>query len=115
MINWIMKRYGKVKPVVLDGFLYVVMAMGGALEAILTSKEVYDYMLPWIVFYMKMGLATFIAGAGALKMYRSKQYSEHRDEEDAKEVLNLTDGKQTITQQQTTEIKTNEKVIDPTA
>lgn len=119
MINWVMKKYGNTKPVVIDGALFVLIAMSGALEAILTSKEVYDYMFPWIVWYLKMGLAVFIAGAMALKTFRDKSYSEHRDSVNAQVALNLPDGKQTITEQKTTIVETkptNEttpKVINP--
>lgn len=100
MINWVMKRYGNMKPVVIDGWLFVLIAMAASMEAILTSKEVYEYMWPWLVFYLKMGLAVFIAGAMALKTFRDKSYSQHRDVEDAKAALASPDGSQTITQQQ---------------
>lgn len=119
MINWVMKKYGNTKPVVIDGYLFVTIAMAASMEAILTSKEVYDYMWPWIVFYLKMILAMYIAGAMALKTFRDKAYSQHRESEDAKASLALPDSKQTITEQKTTIVETkptNEttpKVINP--
>lgn len=118
MINYIIKTYGGLKPVVIDGWLFVLIAMGGSLEAILTSKEVYEYMVPWLVFYLKMGLAVFIAGAMALKTFRDKSYSQHREALDAKATLNLPDRVQTITQQQTTKVETkpNETIpVNPIA
>lgn len=119
MINWIMKKYGNVKPVVIDGFLYVIIAMGGSVEISLTSDDCYKYMNAYVIWYSKVLVAVFIAGATALKMYRSTSYKEHRDAVDAKDSLNIPDSKQTITQQQTTtvETKTNEteKTISPNA
>lgn len=77
MIIWLVNKYSTVKPVVIDGILYVLIAMGGSFEAVLTSDDVYKYILPWIVFYLKLITAVFIAGVTALKMFRSTSYGDH--------------------------------------
>lgn len=103
-----MKHYGKTKPVVIDGFLYIVIAVCGIVTAVLTSKEVYEYMNPYVVFYGKFINEIVGGAAAALKMYRSTSYSEHRDLENAKEALNLPSGSQT------TKVEiTNEKITSP--
>lgn len=118
MINYIIKTYGGLKPVVIDGFLYVVIAVCGFAEATLTSDDVYKYMIPWMVFYSKWIIGMVGAGATALKMFRSTSYSEHQDAKKAAASLNLPDRVQTITQQQTTKVETkpNETIpVNPAA
>lgn len=115
-----MKTYGGLKPVVIDGFLYVVIAVCGFAEATLTSDDVYKYMNPFLVFYTKWIVGMIGAGATALKMFRSTSYSEHQDAKKAEASKNLPDSVQTITQKQTTTVETkpnetNEKIINPVA
>lgn len=118
MINYIIKTYGGLKPVVIDGFLYVVIAVCGFAEATLTSDDVYKYMNPFLVFYTKWMVGMLGAGATALKMFRNTSYSEHQDAKKAAASLNLPNGVQTITQQQTTKVESqsNEtKLVNPIA
>lgn len=120
MINWVIKRYGNMKSVVIDGFLYVVIAVCGFAEATLTSDDIFKYMNPYCVFYSKWIMGMIGAGATALKMFRSTSYSEHQDAKKAAANAQLPDQTQVITQQQTTKVETkanetNEKIINPTA
>lgn len=78
MLNWIVTRYGNMKPVVIDGFLYVVIAVCGTITAIMTSDEIYKYVNPYVVFYGKAVNEILTAGATALKMYRSTSYADHQ-------------------------------------
>lgn len=64
-------------PVKLDGLLYVLIAVCGFAEATLTSDDIYKYMNPYFVFYVKWGIGMIGAGATALKMFRSTTYSDH--------------------------------------
>lgn len=87
MLTWIVNKYGNTKPVVIDGFLYVVIAVCGTITAIMTSDEVYKYMNPYVVFYVKGVNEILCAASTALKMYRSTSYSEHQAEKKAKSDL----------------------------
>lgn len=108
MLNWIVKKYGNMKPVVIDGFLYVVIAVCGTITAIMTSDEIYKYMNPYCVFYFKGLNEILCAAATALKMYRSTSYSEHQAEVKAAQLPD---------KQQTTKVDTtNEKqTVNPAA
>lgn len=77
MLNWIQNKFGNVKPVVIDGFLYVVIAVCGTITAIMTSDEIYKYVNPYCVFYGKAVNEILTAGSTALKMYRSTSYADH--------------------------------------
>ncbi len=103
---WAYDKVGNIKPVVIDGFLYIVIAVCGIITAVLTSKEVYEYMNPYFVFYGKFINEIIGGAAAALKMYRSTSYSDHRASVDAKAALTMPDSQQTITQQQTTTVET---------
>lgn len=101
MFLWIINKYSNVKPVVIDGLLYVIIAVCGTIAAIMTSDDIYKYMNPYCVFYIKGLNEVFCAAATALKMYRSTSYGEHIA---AKKAANdLQTGNTTvITKQQTT-------------
>ena len=97
MLTWIVNKYGNMKPVVIDGFLYVVIAVCGTITAI---------MNPYVVFYMKAVNEILCAAATALKMYRSTSYSEHQAEKKAK--TDLQNGNTSVI----TKIEqTNEKTV----
>lgn len=76
LIKWAVELLA-VPPVVIDGALYVFIAVFGAIQAILTSDECYKYMNPYAIFYAKAFAGVGLAAAGALKMFRSNTYSEH--------------------------------------
>lgn len=120
MINWVIKRYGDMKPVVIDGFLYVVIAICGTVLAVFTQEDAYKYVNPYILYWGKLLVEVVGSAATALKMFRSTSYSEHQDAKKAAENAQLPDQTQVITQQQTTKVETksnetNEKIINPTA
>jgi hypothetical protein len=110
MLTWIVNKYGNMKPVVIDGFLYVVIAMAASVEVNLTSDDCYKYMNPYVIWYAKMLVAVFAAGVTALKMFRSTSYSEHQAEKKAKSDLQNGNSNTTVmTKQETQQIVTNEK------
>lgn len=108
MILWILKRYAGVKPVVIDGILYVLIAVFGSFIACITSDEAYKYINPYFIFYSKTVAEMGLAGASALKMFRSTSYSDHLDDKkaaqdklenkDTHEVISTVTPQQTVTQ-----------------
>jgi hypothetical protein len=69
----------RIKPVHIDGVLYVAIAMFLAVQSYFTSEEAYKYVNPYIIFWIKGVCATLGAGAGALKMFRSRTYADSAD------------------------------------
>lgn len=81
---------GNAKPVHVDGALYVMIALFGAALTALTNDDVYKYMSPYLVFYLKMFCSLALAVVTALKMFRSSSYAAHEQVakvERAKEVV----------------------------
>ena len=72
---------GKIKfnatAVIIDGVLYVCIALFNFLETYFSSDESYKYISPWVLFWLKAIIGGLGAVAGALKMYRSTSYSDH--------------------------------------
>ena len=77
MILWLVKKYSGVKPVVIDGILYVLIAMFGSIIAAFTSDEAYKYCNVYFIFWTKTISEIGLAGVSALKMFRSTSYSDH--------------------------------------
>lgn len=65
------------KPVVIDGLLYVCIALFLAMEATFSSDDVYKYVNAHFIFWAKALVGWMGAAAGALKMFRSTTYSDH--------------------------------------
>lgn len=65
------------RPVVIDGLLYVCIAMFLAMEATFSSDDAYKYVNSHFIFWAKAFVGWLGAGAGALKMFRSTTYSDH--------------------------------------
>lgn len=65
------------KPVVIDGWLYVTIAVSGAVGTFLGSDECYKYVDAYIIFYTKCGSGLLLQAANALKMFRSTGYAQH--------------------------------------
>lgn len=83
MLNYIYAKFGSLKPVVIDGFLYVCIAMFGSIIGLMSTDEVYKYMNPYAVFYIKALSSIGLAGVSALKMFRSTSYSDHQADKKA--------------------------------
>lgn len=111
MLAKIQKYFINIKPVYIDGSLYVLIALFGAMEATFNNDEVYKYVNVYVIFWMKQIIIWSLAIVGALKMFRSTSYSDHVDSVAANKALTDGNSKQTV---QVTETKTNETKINPT-
>lgn len=86
------------KPVFLDGLLYVLIAVFIFEQEFLSSDEAYKYVSPYVIFWSKFIIGTSAAATQALKMFRSTSYSDH--------LKNQADNKQKQIEQQTNNEKT---------
>ncbi len=68
------------KPVVIDGLLWVLIAVCACAQQMLTGEEAYKYVNPYVLFWLNAVIACVGAGAGALKMFRSTAFAKHREE-----------------------------------
>ncbi len=73
----------RVKPVHVGAVLYVSIAVFLAAEAFFGRDEAYKYVSPYVLFWLKGFCVIGGAGAGALKMYMSRDYADYRDSKDA--------------------------------
>lgn len=78
MLRAVQRYFSGVKPVVIDGALYVLIAMFGTVEGIATSEEIYKYVNPYAVFFLKTATLIALSAVTALKMFRSTSYSDHQ-------------------------------------
>ncbi len=78
MIKWIYNHYSPLPPVFIDGALYVLMGMGGVLEAAFAGDEAKQFIDPTWLFWLKTIVAAVVAGALYLKTFRSTAFAEHR-------------------------------------
>lgn len=67
----------KIKPVTLDGCLYMLIAICGSMVTMLNSDDAYKYFNPYVLYYSKFVVSVALAAVSALKMFRSTSYSEH--------------------------------------
>lgn len=74
MKNWLFK------PVTVDGFLWVSIALFGALQASVSSDDAYKYVDPRVLFWMKTACACGAASSIALKSFRSTTFAQHLSE-----------------------------------
>lgn len=66
------------KPVSLDGWIYVVIAVAGALRISLGSDEAAKYVTAVELFWIKLIVDSVGAGFLALKMYRSTAFADYK-------------------------------------
>jgi hypothetical protein len=65
------------KPVFIDGTLYVVIAVCGFVATMIGSDESYNRFSEQALYWGKLVNGSLLAGATALKMFRSTAYSDH--------------------------------------
>ena len=87
MIAFAARYFGSIAPVFIDGLLYVIIAVAGFASTMLGSDEAFEMFSKPILFYIKLTNGSLLAGATALKMFRSTAYSDHR--ESSVEVANV--------------------------
>lgn len=64
-----------IKPVHIDGGLYVLMGVAGSVIASLSTEAAEKFINPYYLFIWRTIFEAILAGAGSLKMYRSTGYS----------------------------------------
>jgi hypothetical protein len=109
MKNWLIQVF-TVKPVILDGFLYVLIALFGGMEATFTSDEAFKYLNVYFIYYSKTIVVWLLEVVTAIKMFRSTSYSDHLAKVKTDQAIIDGDSKQTVI---TTESKTNEIKVNP--
>jgi hypothetical protein len=66
------------KDMWIDAVLYVCIGIFAFLATYLSSDEAYKYVNPAFLFYAKGVVGVGAAGTGALKMFRSTSFSDHK-------------------------------------
>lgn len=66
------------KPVTLDGWIYIVLAVCTAMAATFSSDEAAHYVIPLLLFVLKSITSWTAAGALALKLYRSTAFADYK-------------------------------------
>lgn len=80
MLLRIQKYLAGVKPVFLDGLLYILIAAFGTMSTIFSGEEAYKYVNPFLLFWIKAVCGILLACVSALKMFRSRSYADHADD-----------------------------------
>lgn len=65
------------KGVTIDGWLYVVTAIGTAVLTYISTEEAYKYCNPLVLFWLKVTIGSCVSGANGLKAYRSMTFARH--------------------------------------
>lgn len=73
----------KLKPVHIDGALWVLLALFTTQQQMLTGEEAYKYASPYFLFWFKFTVASLAAATASLKAFRSTSYTKHLVEEGA--------------------------------
>jgi hypothetical protein len=68
----------------IDGWLYFGNAVGAAFLTYISSEEAYKYINPLVLFWLKAGVGSMMAGFNGIKAYRSMAFARHV-EQDKKE------------------------------
>lgn len=78
MIRWASQYFGSVSPMFLDGLLYVLIAIFGAITACMSTDEAAKYLEPETLFWIRTTASVNSAGFLALKMFRSTSFADHQ-------------------------------------
>ncbi len=78
MIAYLQKYFTNISPVFLDGLLYILIALFGALSAAFSSDESAKYLEPENLFWIRTFCGANSAWLLALKMFRSTAFAEHQ-------------------------------------
>lgn len=98
------------KPVVLDGWLWVIIGGSGAAIAELGSETAFKYINPYLLFWAKFYFSVQFASATSLKTYRSTTYAKHLDDQKTEKALTDGSSNATVT---STETKTTATEVKP--
>lgn len=80
MYHRIQAYFAGVKPVFIDGTLYVLLAFFGAVILTFNNDDIYKYVEAHFVFWIKNTSEWMMAVTTAIKMFRSTAYADHLDE-----------------------------------
>lgn len=83
MIRAMSNYFGGIQPVFIDGALYALMAWFIFSQSYLGGDEAAKFISPASKFWINYAMGGLAAFFGAVKMFRSTSYSEHRDKKDA--------------------------------
>ena len=78
MIRWASQYLGSIQPVFLDGLLYVLIAIFGAITACMSTDEAAKYLEPETLFWIRTTASVGGAAFLALKMFRSTAFADHQ-------------------------------------
>jgi hypothetical protein len=81
MLRAIQNYFSTVKPMYVDGALYVGIAFFAALSAMFGSDEAAKYIAPETLFWTRGFCSVVAATLLALKMYRSTGFADHLAEQ----------------------------------
>jgi len=101
--------FSKIKPVTIDGALYVLIALFGAMTATFSSDEAYKYVNPHFKYWAQHVVGWALAVVGSLKMFRSTSYSEHLDEKNLAKTVSSSKITESVGGTIATETKTLEQ------
>ncbi len=74
----------------IDGVLYSCIALFGFLQAYFSSEEAYKYLNPYVLFWIKAAVGGLGSVAGALKMFRSTTFADHKEEQSTNSKVTVT-------------------------
>lgn len=78
MLAAIQRYFTSVSPVFMDGTLYILIALFGALTATFSSDEAAKYLEAETLFWVRTVCNVNSAWLLALKMFRSTAFAEHQ-------------------------------------
>jgi hypothetical protein len=73
-----LKQLTQFPPVILDGGLYVLIALFNSLAAGLASDEAAKFVSPSVLFWMRLGFFSIAQMLLAAKMFRSTAFADHQ-------------------------------------
>lgn len=85
MYHRIQSYFAGVRPVYIDGTLYVLLALFGAMILTFNNDDIYKYVEAHWVFWVKNCAEWMMAVVTALKMFRSTAYADHLDDKALKD------------------------------
>jgi hypothetical protein len=71
-----------VRPVFMDGTLYVCIAVLVFWQMIFGGDEAAKYITPRLLFFLKFLIGSLAVGCNALKSFRSTAFADHRKEKE---------------------------------
>lgn len=83
MIRRTAKYFSEIPPVFLDGLTYVTLAVFLFVQGQLGTDEAANFLAPTTLFWFRTIIGAIGAGLLALKMFRSRTFADHQDQQTA--------------------------------